>query len=37
MDPARMLILSQEGWLALAKKPRYYEDGEFAGLFEAGK
>ena len=35
MDPARMLILPQEGWPVLAWKPRYYEDGEFAGLFEA--
>ena len=35
MDPARMLILPQEGWPILAWKPRYYEDGEFTGLFDA--
>ena len=35
MDPDRMLILPREGRPVLAWKPRYYEDGEFAGLFEA--
>ena len=34
MDPARMLILPQEGWPVLAWKPRYYADREFAGLYD---
>ncbi len=35
MDPARMLVLPQEGRPILAWKPRYYADGEFADLFDA--
>ena len=34
MDPDRMLVLPQEGRPVLARKPRYYADPEFAGLFD---
>ena len=34
MEPARMVILPQEGWPVPPCKPRYDEDAEFAGLFE---
>ena len=34
MDPDRMLVLPQEGRPVLARKPCYYADPEFAGLFD---
>ena len=34
MPPDRMLVLPQKGRPILARKPRYYEDGEFAEMFE---